>query len=150
MDEQAMEALADRLAVQDVLTRYVWALDTKTFDDLDQVFTADAFIDYTSSGGIKGQYPEVKEWLANVLPHFPTYQHYVTNTDITIDGDRATSRCALYNPMGHQKKEGAISFFLVGAEYHDKLVRTDSGWRIAERIEKTMWTDGDLPAAPPI
>lgn len=143
-----LQAISDRLDIEDVLTRYAWSIDTREFDGLDDVFTPDAFVDYTSAGGIKGQYPEVKAWLAQVLPHFPAYQHLVTNKDIRIDGDTATSRSAFYNPMGQQKGE-KLSFFFVGGEYHDKLVRTPAGWRINERIEKSVWTDGDVPATPP-
>jgi 3-phenylpropionate/cinnamic acid dioxygenase small subunit len=149
MPERSLEAIADRLEIEEVLTRYAWALDTKEFDGLDDVFTPDAFVDYTSAGGIKGSYPDVKAWLSQVLPHFPAYQHLVTNKHIEIDGDTATSRAGFYNPMGQQQKDGSLSFFYVGGEYHDKLVRTDQGWRIAERVEKTIWTDGNVPAAPP-
>ena len=140
--------IADRLEIEDVLTRYAWSIDGGEFDGLDQVFTPDAFVDYTSAGGIKGNYPEIKKWLSTVLPHFPAYQHFVTNKDIRIEGDTATSRAGFYNPMA-QAKEGGLSFFFVGGEYHDKLVRTPDGWRIKERIEKTVWADGDVPAAPP-
>lgn len=148
MDERTLQLIADRLEIEDVLTRYAWAIDTRDFDGLDDVFTPDAFVDYTSAGGIKGEYPEVKAWLASVLPHFPAYQHLVTNKDIRIDGDRARSRAGFYNPMA-QDKPGGLSFFFVGGEYHDQLVRTPSGWRITERIEKSIWVDGDAPATPP-
>jgi 3-phenylpropionate/cinnamic acid dioxygenase small subunit len=144
-----LAALVDRLAIEEVLTRYAWALDSKSFDGLDEVFTADAHIDYTSSGGVAGPFPEVKAWLARVLPNFPAYQHLVTNHQITVDGDRATSRAEFYNPMVTAKPDGSRGIFFVGGEYHDQLVRTPGGWRISERIEKSVWTDGELPAAPP-
>ena len=149
MPEPSLQAIADRLDIEEVLTRYAWAIDTKQFDGLDDVFTPDAFVDYTSAGGIKGSYPEIKQWLATVLPHFPAYQHLVTNKHIEIEGDRATSRAEFYNPMAQEAPDGGRSYFFVGGEYHDKLVRTDRGWRIAERIEKTVWTDGSVPTAPP-
>lgn len=149
MDEKTLQTMVDRLEIEDVLTRYAWAIDSREFDGLDEVFTPDAFVDYTSAGGIKGKYPEVKAWLASVLPHFPAYQHLVTNKDIRIDGDTATSRSGFYNPMGQQAEGGRMTFFFVGGEYHDKLVRTGDGWRIEERVEKTVWTDGNVPAAPP-
>jgi 3-phenylpropionate/cinnamic acid dioxygenase small subunit len=145
----AIQALTDRLEIEDVLTRYAWSIDTATWDGLDEVFTPDAFIDYTSAGGIKGAFPEIKEWLSTVLPHFPAYQHLVTNKDIRIDGDTATSRCQFYNPMAQKAADGGTSMFFVGGEYRDKLVRTSDGWRISERIEHSVWTDGNLPAAPP-
>jgi 3-phenylpropionate/cinnamic acid dioxygenase small subunit len=144
-----LAALVDRLEIEEVLTRYAWALDSKTFDGLDDVFTSDAHIDYTSSGGVAGPFPEVKAWLARVLPHFPAYQHLVTNHQITVDGDQATSRAEFYNPMVTAKPDGGRGIFFVGGEYHDQLVRTPQGWRIRERIEKSVWTDGELPAAPP-
>jgi 3-phenylpropionate/cinnamic acid dioxygenase small subunit len=144
-----LQALADRLDIEDVLTRYAWALDSKQFDDLDQVFTPDAHIDYTSSGGEAGDYPNVKAWLANVLPHFPAYQHLVTNKQITVDGDRATSRAEFYNPMVMAKRDGTTSIFFVGGEYHDQLIRTPNGWRITNRVEKSIWTDGAVPQTPP-
>jgi 3-phenylpropionate/cinnamic acid dioxygenase small subunit len=144
-----LATLADRLEIEEVLTRYAWALDSKDFDRLDDVFTADAHIDYTSSGGVAGPYPEVKAWLAKVLPHFPAYQHLVTNQDITLTGDRATSRAEFYNPMATTRPDGSTGMFFVGGEYHDRLVRTAQGWRIEERVEKSVWTDGEYPAAPP-
>ena len=148
-DTTRLELLADRLEIQDVLSRYAWSIDSKQFDGLDDVFTPDAHIDYTSAGGIKGKYPEVKKWLSDVLPHFPAYQHLVTNHDIRIDGDTATSRCAFYNPMGMASADGQTSYFFCGGNYVDKLVRTDAGWRITERIEQTVWMDGNTPDAPP-
>jgi 3-phenylpropionate/cinnamic acid dioxygenase small subunit len=144
-----LQALADRLDIEDVLTRYAWALDTKHFDELDDVFTPDAHIDYTSSGGEAGAYPEVKAWLAKVLPHFPAYQHLVTNKQITVDGDTATSRAEFYNPMVMAKRDGSTSIFFVGGEYHDQLTRTPQGWRIANRVEQSIWTDGAVPQTPP-
>jgi 3-phenylpropionate/cinnamic acid dioxygenase small subunit len=144
-----LQALADRLDIEAVLTRYAWALDSKQFDELDDVFTPDAHIDYTSSGGEAGAYPDVKAWLAKVLPNFPAYQHLVTNKQITVDGDRATSRAEFYNPMVMAKRDGTTSIFFVGGEYHDQLVRTPNGWRIADRLEKSIWTDGAVPQTPP-
>ena len=149
MAEASLQAIVDRLEIEDLLTKYAWSIDTKQFDGLDDVFTADAFVDYTSSGGVKGPFPEVKAWLAKVLPHFPAYQHLVTNKHVEIDGDTATSRAEFYNPMVQAGEKGATTIFFVGGEYHDKIVRTDKGWRIAERIEKSVWTDGAVPSAPP-
>ena len=144
-----LQALADRLDIEDVLTRYAWALDSKQFDELDRVFTPDAHVDYTSSGGEAGAYPDVKAWLAKVLPHFPAYQHLVTNKQITVDGDHATSRSEFYNPMVMAQRDGTTSIFFVGGEYHDQLVRTPDGWRITDRLEKSIWTDGAVPQTPP-
>jgi hypothetical protein len=137
--------LADRLAIDDLLTRYAVAIDSKHFDLLDAVFTPDANIDYTSAGGIAGTFPDVKKWLSETLALFPMTQHLVCNRDVTITGDTATSRSYFYNPMGMPKADGGLTYFYVGGYYNDQLVRTPDGWRIRERIEETAWMDGNLP-----
>ncbi len=140
-DASDIAALRDRLAIQDLLVRYCKAIDGDDWELLDTVFTPDAHIDYTSSGGIAGAYPEVRAWLAQVLPNFPVKQHLVTNFDVTITGDRATSRTYFYNPMGRARPEGGVALFFVGGWYVDELVRTTEGWRISRRVEKQSWVD---------
>lgn len=139
----------DRLEIESVLRRYAWALDAREFDRLDDVFTHDASLDYTTAGGIKGSYGEVKAWLARVLPHFAAYQHLISNVEVTVSGDTATSRAAFYNPMGHDRADGTRAYFHCGGEYHDHWVRTDDGWRIDDRFEQSIWMEGEFPAAPP-
>jgi len=140
--------LADRLEIDDLLTRYAVAIDTKQFDLLDTVFSPDATIDYTSAGGVAGKLPEVRKWLAEVLAGFPMTQHLVGNRDVKIDGDTATARSYFYNPMGMPGKDGKLSLFFVGGYYNDRLRRTPDGWRIYERIEETAWMQG-APEPPP-
>jgi 3-phenylpropionate/cinnamic acid dioxygenase small subunit len=140
MDEQKLQFLADRLEIDDLLTRYATAVDNKDWDLFRTCFTPDAFIDYTAAGGIKGRLPEVADWLAQVLPLFPMTQHVVTNRAVTVDGDRATSRSCFFNPMGMPEGEGGMNLFIDGGYYNDKLVRTADGWRIEERVEETAYT----------
>ena len=42
--------ISDRLEIQQLIVDYSTAIDTRRFDDLDAVFTPDAYIDYTRSG----------------------------------------------------------------------------------------------------
>ena len=143
-----LEELGHRIAIQDLLTSYCTAIDNKDFDKLDDVFTPDAHIDYTSAGGVKGAFPEVKDWLKKALGLFPMTQHLVTNFEIQIDGDQATSRCGFYNPMAipESSEEGAaLRLLYFGGYYNDKLTLTSDGWRIEQRIEDTAWKDAQFP-----
>ena len=70
-----LQTISDRIEIDDLLTRYTRAIDTGHWDGLDEVFTPDARIDYTDTGGLAGGYPEVKRWLAENLPLFPRRQH---------------------------------------------------------------------------
>ena len=95
----SLAEISDRLEIQQLLVDYSTAIDHRRFDDLDTVFTPDAYIDYTALGGIEGHYPEVKTWLAEVLPNFPMYAHMLGNFSVRVDGDTASSRTICFNPM---------------------------------------------------
>jgi SnoaL-like domain len=137
----SLQEISDRFAINDLLVRYTVAIDTKDWELLDRCFTPDAYLDYTSSGGVKGAYPEVRAWLAEVLATFPMTQHFIGNSVIVLDGDRATGRTYVLNPMGTPKPGGGLRIMTVGAYYDDRLVRTTDGWRIARRVEELAFMD---------
>jgi SnoaL-like domain len=127
------EEISDRFEIQQLLIDYSTAIDQRRFDDLDRVFTPDAYIDYRAMGGIDGRYPEVKAWLVQVLPNFPAYAHMLGNFDVRIDGDSASSRTICFNPMVLGGDTGQILF--CGLWYDDEFVRTPDGWRMSRRVE---------------
>ena len=141
----SLQQISDRIEINDLLIRYTRAIDQKDWDLLDTVFTPDAEVDYVSSGGIKGSYPEVRAWLEKVLALFPITVHYVTNSEVTLQGDRAAARTAVYNPMFLGNAGGSLHQFAVGAYYVDELVRTQAGWRIAKRREEQAFLEGSMP-----
>ncbi len=141
----SIEEISNRLEIQDLLTRYTVAIDTKDWKLLDSCFTPDAQLDYKSSGGISGPYPEVRAWLEKALAPFTVTQHLISNTTLTFDGDTARARTYVINPMGLPKPDGGLQIFTVGGYYNDRLVNTEDGWRIAERYEETAFFDGELP-----
>ncbi|MCX2930490.1 nuclear transport factor 2 family protein [Mycobacterium sp. CVI_P3] len=128
----SLDEISDRMEIQQLLVDYSTAIDSRRFDDLDRVFTPDAHIDYTELGGIAGTYPDVKAWLAEVLPNFPAYFHMLGNFDIRLDGDKATSRTILFNPMA-LGDNGQVMF--CGLWYDDAFIRTPQGWRMTRRVE---------------
>jgi hypothetical protein len=139
--------LRDRWEIDDLLTRYATAIDGRDWDLLDTVFTPDAHLDYRGAGGIHGPYPEVRAWLAEVLPMFDVTQHLVLNRVVVVEGDTARARSAFSNP-NRITVDGAARLFTVGGYYHDELVRTPDGWRIRRRMEETSWWEGAFPGLP--
>lgn len=137
--------IADRMAIQQLLVDYATAIDRRRFDDLDRIFTADAYIDYRAMGGIDGSFPEVKAWLADVLPNFPAYYHLLGNFDITLAGDTAVGRTMCFNPMqlgggpgGQERSDSGdlgSRILFCALWYEDEFVRTADGWRMTRRIE---------------
>jgi hypothetical protein len=76
----------------------------------------------------------------------------VATTRLELDGDKATSRTILFNPMVHEDHKGKRQTFFIGLWYRDHLIRTANGWRITERYEEMSWTHNtpDMPLPPEI
>jgi hypothetical protein len=140
-----VQLLIDRMEIDDLLTRYTVALDTRQWDLLGTVFTPDATIDYTSSQGIKGRFPEIAAWLEKALTAFTVSQHLLGNRHIELDGDHGTGRTYFFNPNSLAGPSGAATMLYVGGFYLDKFLRTADGWRIIDRYEETTWFDSEEP-----
>ena len=147
-----MQILADRAEIQDLLVRYATAIDARAdWDGLDAVFLPDARLDYRSAGGIEGPYPEVKDWLAAVLPDVPGDPAPRAQQPRRARRRRGRGTTAFHNP-NEATIDGKPWIFTVGGTYHDRFVRTDAGWRIARRVEETLWWEHPMPgldASPP-
>ena len=149
----SLQEISDRLEIQDLFARYSFAIDERNWDDLDRVFTPDAKIDYSETGGAKGDFQEIKAWLPKALgDRFPRYQHMVATTKLELNGDEARSRTILFNPMVYAKPDGTEQVFFIGLWYRDRLVRTPDGWRIAERYEEMSYAHNtpEMTAIPDI
>ena len=96
----SLKEISDRIQIQDLLTRYTVAIDTKDWNLLDTCFTPDADVDYTATGGTKGKYPEVRKWLEMALAPFPITVHWFRTWWRRTASSRSapttsTSSCAL-------------------------------------------------------
>ncbi|NND82291.1 MAG: nuclear transport factor 2 family protein [Gammaproteobacteria bacterium] len=126
------QEMSDRFEIQDLIAEYCDIIDQGDFDRLNDVFTEDAFIDYSAMGGAAGSRDEIITFLNNVMPMFINTQHMISNYQIKIDGDTASGRIMCFNPM---EISGNPVFFL-GLWYVDEYRRTPDGWRISKRVEE--------------
>ena len=133
------QTISDRFEIDDLLTRYTMAIDQAEWDTLDDVFTPDAHIDYTASGGTAGPFPEVKAWLSEMLPMFSGMQHLLGQKRVEIDGDEAHVRAYFYNPMVMDQADGTKWHLDIAGVYLHTLVRTPDGWRSRRLVEELLW-----------
>jgi hypothetical protein len=135
-----LQELSDRAEITDVLIRYTRAIDTGDWDRLDTVFTPDAQIDYTESGGIAAPFPEVKPWLAEMLPaFFPLRMHTLGQIEIRLSADSAEVAAYFHNPMPLADGEGGSTLVELGGIYHHSMTRTPEGWRSRQLREEVVW-----------
>jgi hypothetical protein len=141
-----LSQLTDRLEIEDVLIRYTRAIDTGDWDRLDTVFTPDAAIDYTQSGGIADTFDVVKPWLARHLPIFPKRMHTLGQVEIRYDpgtgGDEADVAAYFHNPMMMPTGDGGELLIEFGGIYEHRMARTPGGWRSCRLVEQLVWKRG--------
>ena len=146
----------DHIELEQLVAAYALAIDAKDWARLDKVFTSDAQLDYSSSGGddAKGDWPTIRAWLQQNLAMFPMTQHVVGKSVIALDGDSAHCITQFHNPMGvpiddegfFDEKGSGLHVFVVGGTYHDDCVRTDDGWRISAKCEQQLFMTGGFPS----
>ncbi|RNL64004.1 nuclear transport factor 2 family protein [Zhongshania marina] len=134
----SLQEMSDRFEIQDMLFRYADIIDRKAVDELNDIFTADAHIDYSAFGGSVGDRESTLAFLKQALPAFSASQHLNANVQIAVDGDSGTGRVMCFNPMemplGEEKQ-----VFMLGLWYVDSYRRTTEGWRICSRKEEKSW-----------
>jgi hypothetical protein len=134
-----LQEISDRLEIQDLIARYCHAIDRLELDELDAIFTEDAVIDYTAFGAPRSGLAEMKRFLAEILAGHASYYHLAAASTITIDGDAAQCHTICHNPMVLRRPDRPDLLYFCGLWYHDTLVRTPAGWRIAERVEEKCY-----------
>ena len=126
----------DFQAIVNVAIAYTWALDTKNFDALQEVFATDA------TGMLNGVHCESRDAIiariSGSLLRLDFTQHLVGNHQVNITGDTATHRCQLHAQHVKTGTEGGDNF-IIGGYYDDIFVRTSNDWRIQHRIMQPTW-----------
>ena len=137
----SQQEISDRYEIQDLVYYYAHLIDSKQIDDLRNVFTEDAFIDYSVYGGSVGGLEDTLDFLRKSLDSsiFPNSQHLNANVQIQVQGDTGSGRVMCFNPMEMVVEEGKTHTFLLGLWYVDEYRRTPAGWRICRRVEEKSW-----------
>jgi len=136
-----IQRLLARQAIQDTLVRYAHALDSRQTELFDDVFLADADLDYTAAGGIRGDRAALRGWLGTAMARFDSWQHLLSNFIIDTDGETATTTTSCYNPLQGRHADGSGHVVHTGCHYLDQLRKTPAGWRITKRTLVLDWTD---------
>jgi hypothetical protein len=135
----SLQDLSDRAEIQDVLTRYCYAIDDRDWDAYRQLFVPNAIIDDTVTGGIRSGVEEHVSYLARALSKIRISQHAISTLLLDIDGDSARARLHCSCPMVVDLGEGKTQVFFQGLWYRNRLVRTAGGWKLQELIEEGYW-----------
>lgn len=125
-------ALADREDVRDVLLAYARGVDAKDLARVAACFTPDAAYDGALG---RGTVDDALRALDGAMRRYAATVHRIANQTVSVDGDRAHSEADCL--AEHVFADGG--HLLVAVRYHDDLVRSPGGWRIARRAVTTLW-----------
>jgi hypothetical protein len=141
----SLQELSDRAEIQDVLMRYCYAVDDRDWDSYRKLFTSDAILDDTVTGGIRSGVEEHVTYLTRALSKIRISQHAISTLLLDIEGDSARARLHCSCPMVVDLGEGRTQVFFQGLWYRNHLVRTTDGWKLKELTEEGYWNH-NLPA----
>ena len=119
----------DRLDIVDLTIRYATGIDQRDWPLFRTVFTEDCALDYGEIGSWNGV-DAVTDFMERTHAGAGLTMHRISNQTISVDGDRGGVRSYVdVWIMFLNSKSGvnALGF------YDDVVIRTATGWRIAER-----------------
>jgi hypothetical protein len=126
---------ADIVAINQLVARYGHVVDTAAWEQLADVFTPDAVLDYRAVN-----VPEVMHGLDAVVAFFGAANHpsahHCTNVYVWQDGDRVRVKSKFLAPYTRDTHRPHRWY---GGDYVDEVVRTDAGWRIRSRVCTARW-----------
>lgn len=133
--------LLDEYKISDLIHHYFQVIDDECDDEVAGFFTEDGVFD-----GITGRFvvqKEVDNFLTGLKAmregDFTNMRHFATGIRVNVNGDEATARCSILVTA----TDAAGLYHIAGTgEMQDRLFRTETGWKFAERIVKV---DGQRP-----
>jgi len=137
----------DRIAVEDVMARYVWAVDSLDPDGYVAVFTDDAIID--SNGSISKGREEIRKIVTSLIQRrddnkakgVPTSNlyHVISSVRITFPTPGEGALHQSYWQTVRRDKDGKMTAAAMGRS-EDRLVKQNGTWLIQWR-KLTVFTD---------
>jgi uncharacterized protein (TIGR02246 family) len=136
----------DRIAVEDVMARYVWAVDSLDPEGYVAVFTEDAVID--SNGSISKGHKEIRKIVTSLIQRrddnqakgLPTSNlyHVISNVRIAFPKPGEAVHQSYWQTV-RREKDGRMAAAAMGRS-EDVLVKRNGKWLIQSR-KLTVFTD---------
>ena len=136
----------DRIAVEDVMARYVWAVDSFDADGYVAVFTEDAVID--SNGSISRGHEEIRKIVTNLIKRrddnkakglpASNLHHVISNVRITFPKVNEAVYQSYWQTVRRDKDDKMTAAAMGRSEDH--LVKRNGKWLIQSR-KLTVFTD---------
>lgn len=125
--------LIDHRAISDVLARYARGIDRLDLELVASCYHPGATDDH---GTFKGTVEEFIPWVEGQLTRFASTMHFLGNSLIEIQGDRAVAETYC---IAHHRLADRDADSIAGLRYVDRFERRSDEWRISERTVVVEW-----------
>jgi hypothetical protein len=132
----ALQAVLDRLEIQEVLLRYCHACDRVDEAALRAVFHPDATTEY--AGMFSGTIEEGVATMIKMRRRFLVTTHTLSNISIEVADHSARSE-SYVQALHRFTHEGAEYEWVAGGRYLDRHEKRDGAWKIAHRQTLIDW-----------
>ena len=134
--------VSDRLAIVDLAVSYANAVDSRDWNKLRDVFTADAEWNAVGFGEPAKGIDAIVARLRSTLEHLDLTQHIVSNHAVRFHDAGADHSCYV---LGQHIKRGLQEGdqFMGAGRYDDQVRLLPDGWRISRRVLTALWTMGN-------
>jgi ketosteroid isomerase-like protein len=136
---EALQRLVDEAEIKRLGLGYAQAVDRRDMAALTSLFTPDGSIE--GAGVERRGHEQIGRIAARLDRLYDRTYHTVFNQTVAIDG-AAAAEGEVYSTAHHLKRQddGRTSDYVMVITYRDRYVRTESGWRFAERRLDLQWT----------
>jgi len=131
----ALQALIDKQALQELVLKYCRACDRRDFKLLRSLYHDDAIDDHGAM--FCGSADEYLAWLPGVLANFEATVHSITNALFEVRGDEAQGE--LYTLAYHRTAAPRAREVTIGGRYLDHYARRAGAWKFARRSLALDW-----------
>ena len=138
MDERALQAVIDRLQVEDVILKYASSIDFKDYPALRSTLADDVVAQYGPATPIEGG-DTLVSWIEEMGAD-RLWQHHLLNVyHVDVDGDVA--RALVYHTSHSASESEPDDVLVIVARYKDTLRRVDGSWKIADKRMELCWME---------
>ncbi|QDX81669.1 hypothetical protein B9N43_10630 [Denitratisoma sp. DHT3] len=145
MNRPPIDALLEKSAIRDALSRYCHSLDRMDKAMAYDVFAADSSALYY--GIYEGTGHGFIDWVWESHRAMESHSHQITNVLIELDGDSAISEAYVTVVLQQRRPSGGAEIQCRG-RYLDRWAKQDGRWRIVER-EHVIDTQSEIPLPAP-
>ncbi|MFI2283964.1 nuclear transport factor 2 family protein [Nocardia beijingensis] len=131
-------AIADRIEIADLFTRFARLLDEGRYADAATIYTDDVEVN-SPRVRVRG-IDKVVDYMRQAEVEGERTQHTTTDLLVTLDGDRAAASA---NSLVYYYREGQSPHLTSGLRLAATTVRTPAGWRLREIRIALAWTRKD-------